>query len=101
MASPEPPIRGAYGEIITDGKSQKYCDQVKSEVEEKTGKEYTEYVAVQYRIEPAGGRNFLIKVHVGGDNYLHMIVYEPPPYVGGCYTLKRVQEKKDDPLEPF
>ncbi|KAM7390453.1 hypothetical protein PAMA_008556 [Pampus argenteus] len=103
MASPEPPIRGAYGEIITDGKSQKYCDQVKSEVEEKTGKEYTEYVAKQYRIEPAGGRNFLIKVHVGGDDHVHLRVYEKLLCNGGGLELSNMQQSKShhDPIEYF
>ncbi|KAM7390457.1 hypothetical protein PAMA_008559 [Pampus argenteus] len=136
MASPEPLKYNGYGEIITVENCQKYCDQVMSEVEKQTGKQYTVYVAEQYgiepaggrnflikvmsevekqtgkqytvyvaeqyRIEPAGGRNFLIKVHVGGDNYLHMIVYQPLPIGGRCCTLRGVQEKKGyDPLEPF
>ncbi|KAM7390454.1 hypothetical protein PAMA_008557 [Pampus argenteus] len=103
MASPEPLKYNGYGEIITVENCQKYCDQVMSEVEKQTGKQYTVYVAEQYRIEPAGGRNFLIKVHVGGDDHVHLRVYEKLLCNGGGLELSNMQQSKShhDPIEYF
>ncbi|XP_044195635.1 leukocyte cysteine proteinase inhibitor 1-like isoform X3 [Thunnus albacares] len=80
--------------------TQKLCDQVKPEVEKKTGKKFKEYVAVTYREQIVAGTNFLIKVHVGGVQYIHLSVFEA---LDGTVELNGVQENhtKDDPLVPF
>ncbi|KAL7373533.1 hypothetical protein ABVT39_008793 [Epinephelus coioides] len=85
--------------------TQKICDQVKSEVEKKTGKNYRVYKAVKYRdLHLCGGTHYLIKVHVGGEDYIHLMVvqvtgtqFPSPP------SLRAVEQHKtkDDPLVPF
>ncbi|XP_022600107.1 leukocyte cysteine proteinase inhibitor 1-like [Seriola dumerili] len=77
---------------------QVICDQVKHKVEK-----YPEFIAVKYREQIVAGQNFIIKVHVGGVNYIHLSVFQALPCDGGQVVLRGVQEHKteDDPLVPF
>uniref|UniRef100_UPI0037E709E1 cystatin-B-like n=1 Tax=Semicossyphus pulcher TaxID=241346 RepID=UPI0037E709E1 len=92
---------GAFGETQeASEKIQKICDQVKPQVEEKTGEKYEVFTALQYRSQIVSGLNFLIKVHVGGSSYLHLKVYQN---LSGGIKLPGVEEEhsKDDPIIPF
>ncbi|XP_041823521.1 cystatin-B-like isoform X3 [Melanotaenia boesemani] len=95
---------GEYGET-TDAteETQMLCDQVKTAVEEKTGKCVDEFKATKYRSQVVHGINFLIKVHVGGENYIHLHVFRALLCDGGLIQLVAVEQHKtkDDPLEPF
>ncbi|XP_042254837.1 cystatin-A1-like isoform X3 [Thunnus maccoyii] len=96
-------VLGGFSETKDATKEiQKLCDQV-LKVEKKTGKNFKEYVAVKYREQIVAGTNFLIKVHVGGVQYIHLSVFEALPCNGGAVELNGVQENhtKDDHLEPF
>ncbi|XP_019129228.2 stefin-C isoform X3 [Larimichthys crocea] len=81
---------------------QSICDEVKCQVEEKTNKKYGIYEAVKYRGQVVGGMNYLIKVHVGCDDYLHIRVFQSLPCDGGKSVVNRVEEghHKCDPLIP-
>ncbi|KAL7374016.1 hypothetical protein ABVT39_020015 [Epinephelus coioides] len=84
--------------------TQTICDQVKSEVEKKTGKNYRVFKAVKYRdLVLCGGTNYLIKVDVGED-YDHLSVnqvtglgYQVPPSLRGVEQ----HQTKDARLVPF
>ncbi|XP_051266571.1 cystatin-B-like isoform X1 [Dicentrarchus labrax] len=82
---------------------QKICDQVKPLVEQKTNKIYMEFRAVEYRSQIVAGTNFLIKVHVGGEKYIHLFVFRALPCYGGGIELCKVQEDKtkEEPLVPL
>ncbi|XP_049421860.1 cystatin-B-like isoform X6 [Epinephelus fuscoguttatus] len=57
--------------------TQKICDQVKDQMEKKTGKNYGVYTAIKYRdLHLIGGTHYLIKVHVGGADYIHLSVIQ-------------------------
>uniref|UniRef100_A0A096LWW7 Cystatin-B n=1 Tax=Poecilia formosa TaxID=48698 RepID=A0A096LWW7_POEFO len=86
-----------------DEKIQQLCNQVKDQVETKTGKEYKQFTAILYRTQVVAGKNFLIKVHAGGSEYLHIYAYQSSPKKGEIKTLlKRVEKHKEgDPLEPI
>ncbi|KAF1386321.1 hypothetical protein PFLUV_G00093460 [Perca fluviatilis] len=93
---------GEYG-AITDATedTEAVCDLVKKTVEEKTGKKYVEFKAVKYRQKDVvGGTNYLIKVHVGGDDYIYLTVFED---IGEEVFLHDVQDHQtiDSPLVPF
>ncbi|XP_073344817.1 leukocyte cysteine proteinase inhibitor 1-like [Pagrus major] len=95
---------GGWGEPKDATKeTQGICDQVKSLVEGKTHKIFQEFKAVEYRDQIVAGKNFLIKIHVGGHNYIHLFVFRDLPCNGGRLELLGVQQHKtkDDPLEPF
>ncbi|XP_041823520.1 leukocyte cysteine proteinase inhibitor 1-like isoform X2 [Melanotaenia boesemani] len=95
---------GEYGET-TDAteETQMLCDQVKTAVEEKTGKCVDEFEATKYRPQVVHRNNFLIKVHVGGENYIHLKVFSALPCNDGLIQMVALQQNKtkDDPLEPL
>ncbi|XP_028442194.1 cystatin-B-like [Perca flavescens] len=94
---------GGYGAIADATKeTQDLCHQVKHQVEKKTGANYVEYKAVKYKSQSVQGTNFLIKVHVGGANYIHLTVFQALPCYGGKVSLTNVKahQTKDSPLQP-
>ncbi|XP_028441086.1 cystatin-A5-like [Perca flavescens] len=93
---------GGYGHPVPATKdTQDLCDQVKI----RTGKKYQEYKAVKYRREDVSrfvaGTNYLIKVHVGGEDYIHLIVFGA--LNGGEVSLTNAKDHqtKDSPLKTF
>ncbi|XP_012635692.1 cystatin-A-like [Microcebus murinus] len=55
---------------------QEIADKVKPQLEEKTNETYEEFEAIEYKSQVVAGTNFYIKVHVGGDHYVHLKVFE-------------------------
>ncbi|XP_016528141.1 leukocyte cysteine proteinase inhibitor 1-like [Poecilia formosa] len=82
-----------------DEKIQQLCNQVKDQVETKTGKEYKQFTAILYRTQVVAGKNFLIKVDVGDLNGLHLLLYRD--LSDRVEVIKVEEHKKDDPLVPF
>ncbi|XP_037549891.1 leukocyte cysteine proteinase inhibitor 1-like [Nematolebias whitei] len=82
---------------------QKICDTVQSEVEDETNKTYSEFKATEYRQQIVEGVFYLIKVHVGGSDFLHIYVFQSPHLEDKVeIILKRVEQHKDeDPLDPI
>uniref|UniRef100_A0A4W6DL88 Cystatin domain-containing protein n=1 Tax=Lates calcarifer TaxID=8187 RepID=A0A4W6DL88_LATCA len=71
--------------------------KVKAEVEKTTSKSYEDFTAVKYRYQIVAGTNFIIKVRVGGDNYIHLSVNK---HFSGTTMLQGVQKDKSktDPV---
>ncbi|KAL7373714.1 hypothetical protein ABVT39_013242 [Epinephelus coioides] len=80
--------------------------QVKGQVEKQTGENYREFKAVKYR-ENVGKELFLIKVHVGGTDYIHLRVVQfiwllrSAPQEVDILSGVEQHKTKDDPLVPF
>ncbi|KAJ3611827.1 hypothetical protein NHX12_021840 [Muraenolepis orangiensis] len=76
---------------------------VKASVEGKTNQKYDVFVAKSYKSQVVNGVNYLIKVHVGGDDYIHLCVYKTLPFNGGLVSLNGVQESKtlNSPIDFF
>ncbi|XP_035512259.1 leukocyte cysteine proteinase inhibitor 1-like isoform X1 [Morone saxatilis] len=96
-------LPGAWSDPREPDGVQEICDQVKALVEQKTNKIYVEVRAVEFRIQIVAGTNFLIKVDVGGENYIHLLVFKALPCNGGGIELLKVLEDKtkEEPLVPF
>ncbi|XP_058478904.1 cystatin-B-like [Solea solea] len=96
---------GGVSDIAKDADEeiQKLCDSVKSQVEAKVGKNVAVYAAKSYKSQVVAGTNYFIKVHVGGDEHLHLRIYCKLPCHGGEAELHSLQENKShaDAIEYF
>ncbi|XP_078512756.1 cystatin-A1-like [Lissotriton helveticus] len=82
---------------------QALCNKVKSQVETKTGTNYSNYVAESYISQVVAGTISIVKVHCGGKTYIHIKILEHlvgrnlPPELEGCQE----HMSEGDPLVPF
>ncbi|KAM7444169.1 hypothetical protein ABFA07_007214 [Porites harrisoni] len=86
-----------------DAEVQKICDQVKPQAEEMAGQVFEEFKAISYKTQVVAGKNYFIKVHVGGPSYVHLRVFQSLPDDGSTLTLSAIKTgmTKDDPINYF
>ncbi|XP_031427903.1 cystatin-B-like [Clupea harengus] len=89
--------QGGLGEVedVTP-EIQTMCDEVKAAVEEKVGKKYDVYTAKKYKNQIVAGTNYFIKVHVGGDDYIHIRLFEMLPVHGNKRELHSIHTSKTE-----
>ncbi|CAI8040745.1 Cystatin-B [Geodia barretti] len=95
-------MTGGVGEVqcATD-EVKEIAEKVRGEAETKTGRQFSEYVAVQFCSQVVAGTNFFIKVQVSeGGECIHLRVYrdlQQTLSLSGVLTDKTLQ----DPLKYF
>ncbi|XP_053563353.1 LOW QUALITY PROTEIN: cystatin-B-like [Bombina bombina] len=70
------------------------ADSVKSELESKSGKNFSHYEVIEFKTQVVAGTNYFIKIHVGGEEYIHARVYKALPHAQEKLTLSSFQESK-------
>ncbi|XP_075994211.1 cystatin-B-like isoform X4 [Genypterus blacodes] len=71
---------------------QDICDEMKHTVEDRTGNTYNVFTAKIYTSQVVAGTNFFIKVHVGGEDHVHLKVFRTLPHLGSAMVLVGVLE---------
>jgi len=69
---------------------------VKNSVQNKTGKTYTTFTAVNYKSQVVAGTNYTVKVQVGDNDYIHIKVFKPLPCYGTELEIHSVDENKGE-----
>ena len=86
---------GGFGQASdADAEVKNIAKQVKQQTEQKLGKTFTEFEAVKYKTQVVAGTNYLIKVKVGSDQYVHIKVWKKLPCNGGELSLSEAQDGK-------
>ncbi|XP_055013555.1 uncharacterized protein LOC129410137 [Boleophthalmus pectinirostris] len=105
---PQELIVGGIGESQpADPGVQAICDSVKRDVEEKRGEKYETFEAISYRTQTVAGYNYFVKVHIGQNKHLELVVFVGLPHTNSGPVLQSVHESKDDLeqeggfIEPF
>ncbi|NXM36874.1 CYTB protein, partial [Oxyruncus cristatus] len=68
--------------------------KVKSQLEEKEGKTFDVFTAVEFRTQLVAGTNYFIKVHVGNDEFMHLRVFKSLPHENKPLSLHSYQGSK-------
>ncbi|XP_019371625.1 PREDICTED: cystatin-A [Gavialis gangeticus] len=74
--------------------TQRIAEEVKSQVEEKEGKNFDVFAAVEFKTQVVAGMNYFIKVHVGNDEFLHLRVFRSLPHENVPLSLSSYQKSK-------
>ncbi|XP_009573983.1 PREDICTED: cystatin-B, partial [Fulmarus glacialis] len=69
-------------------------EQVKPQLEEKEGKTFDVFTAVEFKTQVVAGTNYFIKVHVGNDEFMHLRVFRSLPHENKPLSLHSYQSSK-------
>ncbi|XP_071415555.1 cystatin-B-like [Pithys albifrons albifrons] len=74
--------------------TQQIVQEVKSQLEEKEGKTFDVFTAVEFKTQVVAGTNYFIKVHVGNDEFMHLRVFKSLPHESKPLSLHSYQGSK-------
>ncbi|XP_024073517.1 cystatin-B-like [Terrapene carolina triunguis] len=85
---------GLTGVQPATAETQQVVDEVKLQVEEKEGKKFEVFTAVEFKTQLVAGINYFIKVHVGNEEFLHLRVFKSLPHENKPLSLSSYQSSK-------
>ncbi|XP_005292799.1 cystatin-B-like [Chrysemys picta bellii] len=85
---------GLTGVQPATAETQQVVDEVKLQVEEKEGKKFEVFTAVEFKTQVVAGINYFIKVHVGNEEFLHLRVFKSLPHENKPLSLSSYQSSK-------
>ncbi|KAM7180995.1 cystatin-B-like [Macrochelys suwanniensis] len=85
---------GVTGPQPATPETQQIVDEVKLQVEEKEGKKFEVFTAVEFKTQLVAGINYFIKVHVGNEEFLHLRVFKSLPHENKPLSLSSYQSSK-------
>ncbi|XP_042666159.1 cystatin-B-like [Centrocercus urophasianus] len=74
--------------------TQQIANEVKPQLEEKEGKTFDVFTAVEFKTQLVAGTNYFIKVHVGNDEFMHLRVFRSLPHEDKPLSLRGYQSSK-------
>ena len=91
---------GFTNALDADENVKNIARELKTQTEEKLGATFNEFEAVKYKTQVVAGTNYLIKVKVGPEEYVHIKVWQKLPCYGGARELTQANGGKTlaDPL---
>ena len=91
---------GFGGAKDADDEVKAIAKEVQKQTEDKLGAKFTEFEAVKYKTQVVSGTNYMIKVKVGPEQYVHIKVWRKLPCHGGAKELTEATGGKTlaDPL---
>ena len=76
-------MMGGFGEAKNaDDQVKNLVNKHKSDVEGKLNQKFDTFEAVSYKTQVVAGTNYLVKVNVGNDKYVHVKIYKKLPHEG-------------------
>jgi len=91
-----PRVGGLSNEKPATEEIQQLADAVKSHAEHLLDKKFSMFKAVKYSEQRVAGTNYFIKVQVGDDSYVHLMVYKPLPFMNRKPSLVNVAGGKSE-----
>uniref|UniRef100_A0A8D0BY91 Cystatin B n=1 Tax=Salvator merianae TaxID=96440 RepID=A0A8D0BY91_SALMN len=74
--------------------TQQIVQEIKPQVEEKEGRQFEVFEAVEFKTQMVAGINYFIKVHAGNNEFLHLRVFRSLPHEKKPLALASYQSKK-------
>ena len=85
---------GFTGDRDADDEVKALAQEMKAATEAKLGATYSEFEAVKFKTQVVAGTNYLIKVKVGPEQFVHIKVYKKLPCYGGAKELTEAEGGK-------
>jgi cystatin-A/B len=70
------------------------CVTLREELENKAGKKFTEFSAIEYQSQVVAGTNYFVKIHIGNEEYIHARIFKPLSCNGTTPEVHGVQMSK-------
>jgi len=85
---------GQSGVKQADEEVNKICEEIKAAAGEKCGKQFETFTAISYKTQVVAGTNYFIKINVGGEEHIHVRVFQALPHTGAALSVHSVQQGK-------